>query len=94
MQPLTVITGILLVTSAAIAAGLAVVMLLFFILADEHPRVASEFGTLTVSTVIFLVMTMLCGASFLGLVREAPWRWVAQTGMWVGLVLTVMYYLP
>jgi hypothetical protein len=39
-------------------------------------------------------MTMLCGASFLGLIREARWRWVAQTGMWLGLVLTVMYYLP
>lgn len=94
MQPLTVITGILLGTSAAIAAGLTVVMLIFFILADEHPRLATEFGPLTVSTTIFLVMTMLCGASFLGLVRRAPWRWVAQTAMWVGVVLTVMYYLP
>ncbi|KPK58079.1 MAG: hypothetical protein PVI25_03630 [Gammaproteobacteria bacterium] len=94
MQPLTVITGILLGTSASIAAGLAVVMLLFFILADEHPRLATEFGPLLVSTSIFLIMTMLCGASFLGLIREARWRWVAQTGMWLGLVLTVMYYLP
>ena len=62
MQPLTVITGILLGTSASIAAGLAVVMLLFFILADEHPRLATEFGPLLVSTSIFLIMTMLCGA--------------------------------
>ncbi len=94
MQPLTVITGILLGTSAAIAAGLSVVMLLFFILADEHPRLATEFRPLAVSTTIFLVMTMLCGASFLGLIRAAPWRWVAQTAMWVGVTLTVMYYLP
>jgi len=94
MQPLTVITGILLGTSAAIAAGLSVVLLLFFILADDHPRLAVEFKPLAVSTAVFLSMTAVCAASFLGLVRRTPWRWMAQAGMWIGLALTVMYYLP
>ncbi len=94
MQPLTVITGILLGSTAAIAAGLTVVLFLFFILVDDHPRLATEFAPLQVSTVIFLVMTAVCAASFLGLVKKAPWRWVAQAGMWLGLVLTVLYYLP
>jgi hypothetical protein len=94
MQPLTVITGILLGTSAAIAAGLTVVLFLFFILADDHPRLAAEFGPLTVSTLIFLIMTAICGVSFLGLVRAARWRWLAQVAMWIGLGLTVVYYLP
>ena len=94
MQPLTVITGILLGTSAAIAAGLAVVLLLFYILVDDHPRLAVEFAPLRSSTIIFIVMTAICAASFVGLVRRTPWRWVAQAGMWAGLALTVMYYLP
>jgi len=94
MQPLTVITGILLGTTAAIAAGLTVVLFLFFILVDEHPRLAAEFAPLQVSTAIFLVMTALCAASFLGLVRRTPWRWFAQAGMWLGLAVTVLYYLP
>jgi hypothetical protein len=93
MQPLTVITGILLGSSAAIAAGLTVVLFLFYILADEHPRLAAEFRPLQISTVIFLVMTALCAASFLGLVKRAPWRWIAQAAMWLGLTLTVLYYL-
>lgn len=94
MQPLTVITGILLGTSAAIAAGLTVVLFLFLILADDHPRLAVEFGPLRISTVIFLVMTAVCALSFLGLVRQTRWRWLAQTAMWIGLAATVMYYLP
>lgn len=94
MQPLTVITGILLGTSAAIAAGLTVVLLIFFILADDHPRLAVEFVPLRASAAIFLVLTMVCAASFVGLVRRTRWRWLAQTAMWLGLAATVMYYLP
>jgi NO-binding membrane sensor protein with MHYT domain len=94
VQPLTVITGILLGTTAAIAAGLSVVLLLFFILVDDHPQLAVEFAPLKVSTAIFLLMTVICATSFLGLVKQRRWRWFAQTGMWIGLGLTVMYYLP
>lgn len=94
MQPLTVITGILLGTSASIGAGLAVVLLLFFILADEHPRLAAEFAPLLTSTGIFVGMTAICAASFIGLVRNRRWKWAAQGLMWSGLLLVVLYYLP
>ena len=94
VQPLTVITGILLGTSASIAAGLAVVLLLFFILSDEHPRLAVEFGPLVTSTGIFVAMTVICAASFIGLVKDRRWKWAPQGLMWAGLVLVVLYYLP
>lgn len=94
MQPLTVITGILLGTTASIAVGLSVVLLLFFILLGDHPQLAVEFAPLSVSTAIFLLMTAICAASFLGLVKQTRWRWIAQAGMWIGLALTVVYYLP
>jgi hypothetical protein len=94
LQPLTVITGILLGSAASIAIGLAVVLLIFLILSGEHPRLAGEFPSLLASTAIFIAMTAICAASFLSLVKELRWRWAAQAGMWVGLALVTLYYLP
>ena len=94
MQPLAIITGILLGTSAAIAIGLSVVRFLFFILAAEHPRLASEFGALAISTVIFVTLTAICATSFFATIRKTSWRLVAQASMWLGLTVTVLYYLP
>jgi hypothetical protein len=94
MQPLTVITGILLGSAASIAAGLSVVLLLFFLLSGKHPQLSSEFGALATSTFIFLAMTAICAASFISLVKHLSWRWTAQAGMWLGLGLVVAHYLP
>lgn len=94
MQPLTVITGILLGTAASIFAGLSVVLLVYFILADEHPRLAAEFTPLVTSTAIFMAMTAVCAASFISLVKALRWRWAAQALMWAGLALIVLHYLP
>jgi len=94
MHPLTVVTGILLGSAASIAAGLAVVMLLFFLLEGKHPQLSAEIGALAVNTLIFLGMTLICAASFIGLVKHRSWWWLPQAGMWASLGLTVLYYLP
>lgn len=94
MQPLAIVTGILMGTSAAIAASLSVVSLLFFLLGDEHPRLDAEFWPLMVSTGIFLVLTGLCVAGFLGVVKNKRWKWAAQGVMWTGLAAVVFYYMP
>lgn len=94
MQPLTVVTGILLGSAASIATGLAVVMFLFFLLSGEHPRLSDELGALVENAMLFLAMTIICAASFIGLVKERRWWWVPQLGMWSGVVLLVLYYLP
>ncbi len=94
MHPLTVVTGILLGSSAAISAGLAVVVLIFFLLSGEHPRLGSEIGILLANTGIFIVMTAVCAASFISLVKQFRWWWLPQAGMWTGLGLIVLYYLP
>jgi hypothetical protein len=39
-------------------------------------------------------MTVICAASFIGLVKSRRWRWAAQGLMWAGLALVVLYYLP
>ncbi len=94
MPPLAFITGILLGTSASIASGLVVVLILFLLLADRHPRLASEYPALLESTGIFAVMTVICAISFIGLLRRRRWRWWAQGMMWAGLAATVVYFLP
>jgi hypothetical protein len=94
MQPLAIVTGILMGTSAAIAASLSVVSLLFFLLGDEHPRLDAEFGPLMASTGIFLGLTGLCAAGFLGVVKNTRWKWPAQGAMWTAIAGVVLYYLP
>jgi hypothetical protein len=94
MHPLTVITGILLGSAASIAAGLLVVMFLFVLLSGDHPRVRAEIGPLVLNAGLFLAMTVICAASFIGLVKQRRWWWLPQLGMWGGLALLVLYYVP
>lgn len=94
MQPLTVITGILLGSAASISAGLAVVLLIFALLSGRHPQLSAEFGPLVIHTLIFLGMTAVSAASFISLVKRLRWRWLSQAGMWSALGLIVLFYLP
>ena len=94
MQPIAIITGILLGTSLSIGLSLCVVLFLFFLLMDDHPRLASEFPALLASAGIFVLMTTICAISFVGVLRERSWRWYSQVAMWSGVVMTVFYYLP
>ena len=94
MRPLTVISGILLGTSASIAVSLAAVLLIFVILGDEHPRLQHEFGPLVKSVLIFLGMTAISALSFYTLVTNDR-RWIGpHVLMWLGLFGTGWYYWP
>jgi uncharacterized membrane protein len=94
MHPLTVVTGIMLGSATAIAVGLAVVMLMFLLLSGKHPHLSAELGPLVTNTLIFSAMTAISAASFISLVKKRHWWWIPQAGMWVGLGLIVLYYLP
>ena len=94
MKPFTVILGIILGTCLAIAFGLAVVFLIFWILSSEHPRLAVEMPNLARSSGIFLVLTALAASSFFGSLRAAPWRHTPLVLLWVGLAITGWYYWP
>lgn len=92
MTPLVFITGVLLGTSASIAFGLLVVMLLFWLLGASEPQVANEWVSLGRSAAVFFVMTMFCAVSFISLLKRHPWRWAAQGLMWLGLAVTIAYF--
>lgn len=94
MRPLTVITGILLGSCFAIAFSLSAVLLMFFILGDDYPRLGQEYGPLLVSFSIFTAMTAISATSFYALVKHHPARWIAQLVMWAGLAGVVYYYWP
>jgi len=93
-RPFTVLLGIILGTLFSIAFGLAVVSLVFWLLKDEEPRVAAEFGSLLLSTGIFTLLSVFAGASFYGSLRRRAWRYACLAALWAGLFLAGQYYWP
>ena len=86
--------GILLGTLFAIAFGLMIVCLVFWILRNEEPRLAAEIDSLIVSTSIFVILSVVAGLSFFGSLRQTLWRYLPLAGLWLGLLLAGRYYWP
>jgi hypothetical protein len=93
-RPFTVLLGIIMGTVFSIAFGLAVVCFVFWVLRDEEPRVAAEFGSLLISTGIFVTLSCCAGLSFYGSLWQYSWRYAALAMLWLGLLLTGWYYWP
>ena len=93
MRPITVLNGILLGTTGAIAICLAVVVLLFLILQGETPQLAEEIGPLSRLAAVFWVAGATSAASFYGHLTLKPWRWWAQLAALVVVVLGSFYLL-
>jgi hypothetical protein len=92
VRPLTVITGIVLGSSAATTFGLGATLVVFLVLSGEHPQFRSELPLLAVYLAIFVALTTLAGVSFVGLARNRPWRLWAQAALWsMLLVLAALY---
>jgi hypothetical protein len=93
VRPLTVLTGIVLGSAAATTFGLAATLVVFLVLGDEHPQFRSERPLLTLYLVIFVGLTALAAAGFIGLAKQRPWRRWAQAALWVTLgVLGAVYW--
>jgi hypothetical protein len=92
VRPLTVLTGIVLGSAAATSFGLAATLVVFALLADEHPQFRSELPLLAVYLAVFLALTALAGTGFIGLARRRPWRYWAQAALWAALAgLAALY---
>lgn len=94
MQPLTIVTGILLGSCVAITLGLAVVLFLYLIVGADQPSIQREFGPLGASLALFTGMTVLAAAAFYGTLKEKAWKWPALLALLTGVVLTGFYYWP
>lgn len=92
MRPLTVLTGIVLGSTAATTFGLAATLVVFVVLAGEHPQFQQELPVLVRYLVVFVALTGLAALGFLGLAKNRPWRLWAQAAMWVGLAAVAALY--
>ncbi len=92
MRPLTVLTGIVLGSAAATTFGLAATLVVFLVLSDEHPQFRSELPLLALYLAIFVGLTALAAASFIGLARERPWRRWVQLALWATLAALAAVY--
>jgi hypothetical protein len=93
-QPFTVLLGIVLGSVFSITFGLSIVCLVFWILQDEEPRLAAEFGSLVTSTSIFFALSLFAAGSFVGSLRQTTWRYLPMAGLWASLLLAGRYYWP
>ena len=94
MRPFTVLIGIVLGSAASITFGLGTVLIVFCVLAGEHPDLASEMPQLLGSWGAFAVLTAASAGSFLGQVKERSWRLWAHLATAVCLCGVVLLYWP
>jgi hypothetical protein len=94
MQPFTAILGFVAGSLVSLAFGLGVVLVVFWVLRNDHPRFAAELPELARGFFMFFVLAVLGSAGFLGTVRSKPWRHGPLALMWCGLALVGWYYWP
>jgi len=94
MQPFTVILGVVLGSLFSIAFSLAVVLLVFWILRNDHPRFDAEMPELFRATLIFVGLAVVAGCGFVGTVRRRVWRYAVLALLWAGLLAAGWYYWP
>jgi hypothetical protein len=94
MRPFTVLIGIVLGSAASITFGLGAVLIVFVVLAGEHPALKREMPQLLGSLAAFGVLTAASAGSFLGQIKLYPWRGWAHLATAACLAGVVMLYWP
>jgi hypothetical protein len=85
MQPLTILTGVVLGSAAATTFALGATLVVFLVLAGEHPQFKAELPLLAVYSVVFGVLTALAAVSFVAEIHRRRWRVWSQLLMWLAL---------
>jgi hypothetical protein len=92
MRPFTVLIGIVLGSAASITFGLGATLIVLIVVADSnHTR---EIPQLILSLLAFGVLTAASAGSFLGLVKERPWRRWAHLATAACLGAVIFLYWP
>ena len=94
MRPFTVLIGIVLGSAASITFGLGTVLIVFCVLAGEHPDLAREMQQLLLSWGAFVVLTAASAGSFLGEAKLRPWRGWAHLATGICLCGVILLYWP
>ena len=94
MRPLTVINGVVLGTSLSIFVSLVLVLIVFLVVGQDHPRIQGEIRPLVFSMLIFFGMTIVSAGSFYALAVSHPLRLWSQVVLLAGLAATGYYFWP
>ena len=94
MRPFTVLIGIILGSAASITFGLGSVLIVFGVLAGDHPDLSRELPQLLWSLIAFAVLTAASAGSFLGQIKLRPWRAWAHLATAACLGAVVALYWP
>jgi hypothetical protein len=94
MRPFTVLIGILMGSAASITFGLSTVLIVFCILAGQHPDLSRELPQLVAALLAFGVLTAASAGSFVGQVKGRSWRAWAHAATLICLAAVVMRYWP
>jgi hypothetical protein len=94
MRPFTVLIGILLGSAASITFGLGAVLIVFCILAGEHPELSRELPQLAWNLSAFTILTAASAGSFLGQTKRRPWRGWAHVATLLCLLGVIIMHWP
>jgi hypothetical protein len=94
MRPFTVLIGIVLGSAASITFGLSAVLIVFWVLAGEHPDLSRELPQLVGSLAAFAGLTAASAGSFFGQLKARPWRGWAHLATAGCLGVVVLLYWP
>jgi uncharacterized membrane protein len=94
MRPFTVLIGIILGSAASITFGLGSVLIVFGVLAGDHPELVRELPQLLSSLIAFGILTAASAGSFLGQIKLRPWRLWTHLATVACLGAVVLLYWP
>jgi hypothetical protein len=94
MRPFTVLIGIILGSAASITFGLGGVLIVFGVLAGDHPELLRELPQLLWSLIAFAILTAASAGSFVGQIKLRPWRLWTHLATVACLGLVVLIYWP
>ena len=94
MRPLAVFSGIVMASAGAIALGLVVIVVIYWIVGDDAPAVRREIPVLWANAGIFTAFSLVSVASFYAQVTQKAWWGGAVAAQVAALALLVLYYWP
>lgn len=94
MRPLTVLLGIIMGSSVAMAVSLAMTAIVFVLLGDAAARYRSDGGPLLRGLLWSWSAVAITVTAFYGMVRERPWRGWAASAVFLMLAVIGLVFWP
>lgn len=94
MRPLTVLLGIIMGSSVAMAVSLAMTAIVFLLLGDQAARFHDEGGPLLRGLLWSWTAVALSVAAFYGELRRRPWRSWAKAAIFALLLVVGVVFWP